>query len=344
MKFLVMGAGGIGGIVAAGLHEAGRDVLAFTTNGAIAEAVRQNGFRLRGAERSRAVRGRITTAPPEGPFDVVVLCTQPPQVEEAAAMASRALAEGGVMICLQNGLCEARVARVVGAHRTLGAVVTWGAAMPEPGVYDRTARGGFALGSMSAASQPSLEPVARALAAVAPVELTSNLAGRRWSKLAINAAISSLGTIGGDRVGALMRHAFVRRLALEVMTEAARVARAEGVALERVSGLDLDWLALGEHEARGSASPSLAAKHALLLGVGIRYRRMRSSMLAAIERGRPPAVDFLNGEITQRAAAHGIAAGLNAAVSRAVWAIARNEMSPGTAALRSLFDASQAKR
>ena len=31
------------------------------------------------------------------------------------------------MVCLQNGLCELRVAEVVGRERTLGAVVSWGA-------------------------------------------------------------------------------------------------------------------------------------------------------------------------------------------------------------------------
>ena len=337
-----MGSGGIGGIVAAGLHEAGHDVIAFTTNAEIARAVSEKGFRLRGAEKARAVRGRITTTVPDGRFDLVVLCTQPPQVEEAAAMAVKSLADDGAMICLQNGLCEARVAKLAGAGRTLGAVVTWGAAMPEPGVYDRTARGGFALGSLDGQTAGSLPAIAAALGAVAPVQLTTNLTGRRWSKLAINAAISSLGTLGGDRIGVLMRHAFVRRLVLEVMSEAVCVARAEGVRLERVSGLDLDWLTLRENEGRGSISASLAAKHALLLGVGFHYRRMRSSMLAAIERGRPPSVDFLNGEITQRAPTHGLVAPLNEAISSAVWSVARKERSPGLPTLRALYDASPA--
>jgi len=51
----------------------------------------------------------------------------------------------------------------------------------------------------------------------------------------------------------------------------------------------------------------LVAKHALLMAVGFRYRRMRSSMLGAIERGRVPAVDFLNGEVVERGKKHGIA-------------------------------------
>ena len=36
--------------------------------------------------------------------------------------------------------------------------------------------------------------------AIGPVALTSNLLGARWSKLALNCAISSLGTIAGEQV------------------------------------------------------------------------------------------------------------------------------------------------
>ena len=41
--------------------------------------------------------------------------------------------------------------------------------------------------------------------------------------------------MGGDRVGPLLRHRFVRRLALEVMTEAVQVARLEGVTLLKIA-------------------------------------------------------------------------------------------------------------
>lgn len=333
-----MGSGGIGGVTTALLHESGQDVVAFTTNGEIARAVTENGFQLRGDGPARSVRARVVTTIPDERFDAVVLCTQPPQVEGAAQMAERVLASDGVMVCLQNGLCEARVAKVVGEARTVGGVVAWGAAMPEPGVYDRTAPGGFALGALSGAP-PKLAGVASAFEAIGPVELTQNLVGKRWSKLAINAAISSLGTLGAERLGALMGHRFVRRLALEIMTECVLVARAESVRLEKVSGtIDLDWIALTEEERAASGSPSLVAKHGVLLAVGFRFRRMRSSMLSAIERGRTPAVDFLNGEISTRARGKGIAAPVNERIRQMVWDVAHKKLTPGMGALRRLYE------
>ncbi|WP_437569588.1 ketopantoate reductase family protein [Sorangium sp. So ce542] len=340
-RLLVVGCGGIGGIIAAHLFEQSHDVTAFTTNPLIADAINAAGFRVRGEASPGTVRGRAVRelGPDTRPFDYVLLATQPPQVEEAARSVVAHLAPTGAMVCLQNGLCEERVARIAGPERTFGGIVAWGASMVEPGVYDRTSSGGFVLGRLDGARDGRLDELARILEAIGPTTVTDNLAGARWSKLAINCAISSLGTVGGDRLGALLRHRFVRRLALEIMTETVQVSRASGVRLEKVAGtLDLDWIALTDAERAAVGSPGLFAKHALLLAVGARYRRMRSSMLAAIERGRPPAVDFLNGEVVERGAAFDIPTPINAAVREEVLAIAARERKPSLTTLRALFD------
>lgn len=338
-KILVVGAGGIGGITAALLTEGGHDVTAVTTNPEIHAHVAKDGYTLGG----RKIPGKISLGVPSGEtYDFVLLATQPPQVEDAARTAAPALAEDGRMVCFQNGLCEERVGRIVGEERVLGGVVAWGATMKSPGVYDRTAQGGFTVGRIGhRAPDERTAELAEILTSVGPVEITRNLLGKRWSKLAINCAISSLGTLGGERVGALLRHRFVRRLGLEVMSEAVAVARSHDVKLEKVSGtIDLDWVALTDAERAGkrSAASTLVAKHALLLAVGFRYRRMRSSMLSAIERGRPPAVDFLNGEVASRAKGSERSVRVNATIQKWIWEIARGERKSGMETLRALHD------
>jgi len=326
-RLLVVGAGAIGGIVGAGLARSGRSVTTATTNSEIGRALRERGLEVLG-----------DVGPEAGRFDVVFLAVQPPQVEAVARILPSCLTAEGRVVCFQNGLCEERVARVVGADRVVGAVVAWGASMVGPGRYERTSRGGFTVGRLDGTLDAEARRIAALLEPIGRVVLTSNLRGARWSKLALNCAISTLGTIGGDRVGPLLRRTFVRRLALEVMTEAVRVARAEGIRLEKVAGtIDLDWLALPGDGRDGLGAETLA-RHAVLLSAGLKYRRLRSSMLSAIERGRAPAVDFLNGEVVERGERHRVDVPVNRAATDLVWKIAQGTRRASLGTLRDLYE------
>lgn len=345
-SLLIVGCGGIGGVIAASLAEQGHRLTVVTRRPAVTEAIRLRGFELRDELGTRQIRGEVElveSIPERGTWDFALLAVPPAALAEAARAAAPLLGANGVLVCFQNGLSEERLAPIVGPDRVIGAVVAWGASSPEPGVYERTSAGGFTLGRVDGAICERMENLARILEALGPVELSENLAGARWSKLALNCAVSSLGTLGGDTLGALLRHRFVRRLALEVMTEAVEVAKAEGVKLEKVGGtIDLQWIALTGAERQGGNSPSMLAKHALLLAVGARYRRLRSSMLAAIERGREPGVDFLNGEVVARAKRHGMTAPINERVLACVHALAKRQTRSDLSTLRQIYDETRA--
>jgi 2-dehydropantoate 2-reductase len=325
-RILLIGCGGIGGTVAGHLAELGCDIHPVSRNRKIADAVESNGFRLRGHSDPRSVPGRIHREIPDGPFDWLLLATQPPQVEEAVRQALPALAPDARVVCFQNGLCESRVQPIVGPERpVIGGIIAWGASMPEPGLYDRTSDGGFSIGRYDGEPDPRVDQLAMWLESIGPVAQTRNLAGARWSKLAINSAISSLGTLYGDRLGAVIRLRMARRLALDIMTETVEVARREGVKLEKVAGtLDLDWMALTDEERTQAGSVSLASKHTMILAVGTRFRRLRSSMLSAIERG-------------ERGRRHEVPTPVNAAVVDAVWAMSRGELKPGRGLIERVY-------
>ena len=61
-------------------------------------------------------------------------------------------------------------------------------------------------------------------------------------------------------------------------------------------------------------------------------------MLAAIERGREPPIEFLNGEIVRRAVQTNVQTPMNLAVVEAVRAIAAGERRSSLEGLRQLFD------
>lgn len=341
-RVVVVGCGGVGGVVAAGLVEAGHEVVGVTGNPKIAEAIEHDGLTARlysGEERHARLVARERLSAADGRFSVALLAVPPNAAQQACEELLPHLLPDAPIVCFQNGLIEERLSEVVGAERILGGIVAFGASMTGPGQVEQTSGGGFVLGRLSGEIDDATQTVARLLEACGEVEVTPNLRGARWSKLAINCAISSLGTLGGDRLGALMRYRFVRRLCLEVMTEVTQVAVAEGVRLEKVSGtLDLEWLALDDDERLLPGSPSLFAKHTVLLAVGAKYRRLRSSMLAAIERGREPPVELLNGEIARRGPKHGIPVPINAGLEQRVKALGRGDLKPSLAELRRFFD------
>jgi len=337
-RVLIVGMGGIGGVVGCRLLEAGVDLTIATTNAAVRRAWSGGGLSLDGRALSAALPDSrvVESARGQAPFDFVFIAVQPPQIEEVAQSLESALVGNARIVCLSNGLCEERIARVLGAGRVVGAVVAWGARMPTPGSYLQTSKGGFRVGSLSGAEDPALIGIRSLLEHVGEVVFTDNLRGARFSKLALNCAVSTLGTIGSRTLGKLLLRMDARDLALSILREAIAVAEADGLRLEPVTQLDLRWL--GQPRSPFGA----AAQHALLLGVGLRYRRLRSSMLAAMERGRSPAVDFLNGEIVDRGARLGVRTPVNRAAQEIVWEIAQGRLDAGSDALRALVDRSRA--
>ncbi|MCB9680672.1 MAG: 2-dehydropantoate 2-reductase [Alphaproteobacteria bacterium] len=345
MRVLVVGAGAVGGVVAGVLTEAGRDLTVLVRPGAVADVLAADGLTLTDAAGTRRVPVRATTSLDGGDrFGVALLATQPGDLDAAAAAVADHLTDDGAFVVLSNGLCEERLARVYGVDRVLGGVVAWGASTDGPGAVVRTSGGTFQVGRLDGADDPRVQAVSDLLTPVAPAPVTDNLRGARWTKLAFNSAISTLGTLGGDRVGALIGHTFVRTLALDVLSEAVAVARAEQVRLAPLSGwVSLDAVSLDPAQRAATVSPARWLRHLALLAVGLRIRNLRSSMLRELERGRTPAVDHLNGEIVAAAARHGLSAPVNEAARQAVHALARGEATPGLDTLRDLHARTRAR-
>jgi 2-dehydropantoate 2-reductase len=327
----VIGVGGIGGIIAAWLTRAGADVTPAARDPEARAILASRGYDVTDLDGKQwtvpVSRPPVATLAEAGaPFDAVIVTTQSPALEDALRSAAPALAEDAIVVVCQNGLPEERARRVVPNAQVLGCVVGWGASMVAPGRYKRTSSGGLQLGDPTSKippSGPSVDALVRALDAVdGGAKLADNFAGVRWSKLAINAVTSAVGAIGGERLGPLLMHREVRRLGLEIFTELEAVARASGVTLAPVGGtLDISAVTITPKERAATLSLSLIGKHFIVLAVGLKFRRMRSSMLYALERGRPPEIDYLNGEIVRRGEALGIPTPANRALVERVRAI-----------------------
>ena len=52
-------------------------------------------------------------------------------------------------------------------------------------------------------------------------------------------------------------------------------------------------------------------RHAMILAVGLKYRRLKSSSLQSLERGRPTEIDYFNGFIAQKGEELGVDCPIN---------------------------------
>ncbi len=103
-------------------------------------------------------------------------------------------------------------------------------------------------------------------------------------------------------------------------------AAAWDVALEPVGGtLDLARLYVKPERRLQGWRLTQVRQHLLMRAVGLRFRRLRSSMLQSLERGRTPEIDYLNGYVVVRARNKGIRVPINSAITTMVREIAAGE-------------------
>lgn len=316
-RLLLMGCGAVGGVVAAGLLRAGHQVTIVTHNDQITDAINARGLQVTTPEGQWAVETPVHTQfdAVQGSFDVVFLAMKGTEVEQAARDVAGSLSPAGYVVTLQNGVVEDRVGHILGRERVVGALVGWGATMHSPGVYEMTSRGELVVGELDGQVTPRVERLKATLDAAAPTTVSANIYGVLWSKLAINCFVTALGAVTGQLLGEMLQRGAIRRLALSIISEVVDVAHAHGISLEPVGGtLDLHQLYMPAGRRQAGFHPNLIAKHALILAVGLKFRRLKSSMLQSLERGRRPEIDFLNGYVVEKGRVKGVPVPVNAAL------------------------------
>ncbi len=162
-RFLIVGLGALGGVVAHALCAAQFDVTVLVRRPDVERSVTTSG--LRELRSGALVKPRIVS---DGlnltqPFDFVVMATQPTDVEAAVDGLSGVFSQGSQAICLQNGLCEERVASKIGAANVIGAVVTFGANSHGIGLCEHVPGGGLVIGRIDGTTDTTLMPACRLL-------------------------------------------------------------------------------------------------------------------------------------------------------------------------------------
>jgi 2-dehydropantoate 2-reductase len=254
-----------------------------------------------------------------GRYDVILLMTKQLDNDRIVRGLVPFLTADGIVCTMQNGMPEPSVAAVIGADRTFGCAVGWGATMVGEGVAELTTVPtpetlAFSLGSLTEKHAAVRDEIARILGLMGKVTVEANFLGARWAKLLVNSAFSGLSTVLGCTFGEVAANKRSRRVAQRVMKECIDVAAAMNVKIEPIQGKDVVRLL----NYRGWLKRQISF---MIIPLAIRkHRLLKSSMLQDLERGRPCEIDAINGVVCRS----GDAADIDTPINDMIVAIVRD--------------------
>ena len=239
MRFLIWGAGAIGGTLGAHLSRAGHDVTLVDNVPEHVSAMNETGLHITGPIADFIARAPAFTRDTlRGEWDTIVLATKAHHTESASRALLPHLSAGGCVVSAQNGLNELVIAEAVGAGRTVGAFVNFGADYIEPGLILYGGHGAVVVGEIDGRITPRANAIrdawldfdARAIA-------TPNIWGYLWGKEAYGAMLFATALTNESIADALAMPEY-RELYIALAREILAVAAARGVRPEGFDGFD----------------------------------------------------------------------------------------------------------
>jgi 2-dehydropantoate 2-reductase len=314
MRFIIYGAGAIGGGIGGKLHAAGHDTV-LIARGAHLEAMRDRGLILRTPDETTVQDVQAASHPGEIEWRAgeVVILAMKSQDTQAALEALRDAAGDVPVVCAQNGVANERMAARLFSH-AYGMVVWMPATCLEPGeviVHSAPAAGLLDCGRYPSGTDIVISEVAAALTHAGFVARPDAAIMRmKYAKLLTNLANTVQALCGTAPAGTI-----VTRLRDE---------------------------ALMAYEAAGIDSATVEDLRGLTDQVSIRpvpgvEMRAGGSTWQSLTTGRPLETDYLNGEISLLGTLHGVPTPVNRMVQAAAAEAVRLNREPGSYTVEELL-------
>ncbi|MCA3390557.1 MAG: ketopantoate reductase family protein [Roseomonas sp.] len=188
---VIWGAGAIGGTLGAHLARAGHEVLLVDTVAEHVEACRTKGLKIFGpVTEFTQIIPAVTPDELTGRYSRIVLAVKAQATKVALPVLAPHLAPDGFVFSAQNGLNELEIAEAVGADRTMGCFVNFGADWHAPGEILFGNRGAFVVGEIDATIRDRTRVMHALCQAFEPdAILTSDIWSYLWGKLAYGAML-----------------------------------------------------------------------------------------------------------------------------------------------------------
>lgn len=333
-KILVVGAGAVGGIISVILTKEGYSPHVVVKYPELKQKAKKEGFEIIGhhGHHIQKVAAFLPSDFLMEKYDFVLMTVKANDLAVAARMILPLIHEDSMVVALQNGICEDELAAIVGKNRTIGCVTGWGATMIEPGKYDMTSGGEFIIGNLYGTLSDKLTELKNILETIHPCTISKNIYGELYSKLIINSCITTLGAISGKTLGEMLSNPQIRTIFLKIIFEAIEVANAMGIKVEPYSG-KLDYYKF----VKSLNFIGNLRRRTTVRIIGYKYRRLKSSGLQSLERGRPTEIDWLNGYIVSKGKKFGIDVPVNNALVEMVKEIEKGKRKMGVENFSGIF-------
>jgi 2-dehydropantoate 2-reductase len=288
MRFLVLGAGALGGYFGARLLQGGADVT-FLVRPRRAGQLARDGLVVRAQDGEfRSPVKTVQQGEAIAPADIVLLTCKAYDLDGAIAAIRPAMGAHSAVFPVLNGMRHIDVLKeAFGPERVLGGLTTVNTALLPDGVIQQSAlKVNFnAVGELDGHKSQRCTAFRQALEKGGlPIDVSDNIVKAMWSKFFGFASIATIASLTRSRAGAIARSAVGRDFVTAVLDEGARIAAAEGYP---------------------APSNMTDIVHGMFSQVGSSYG---PSILVDMEEGRTTEGEHTIGDMVQRARKHGIAA------------------------------------
>jgi len=310
MRFIVYGAGAIGGVIGWNLQDAGHEVV-FVARGPHLAAMQADGLRLDWPDGSRTLPVTAVGDPVEIEWrdgDVVIVAVKSQQTAAVLDRLAATAPEATPIVCAQNGVSNESAALRLFPN-VYGMLVMCPAGHLRPGeviAYSSPTQAGFDVGRYPSGTDATTAAIVAALGD-GPFDASDEPDIMRWKRRKL---IMNLGNAIDAASGMRARFGDLGKRA-EAEGEAALAAAGLDVATIEEDAARRDGL-LQMHRVDGERHPGSSSWQSLARGTG------------DIE------ADFLNGEIVLLGRLHGVETPVNAGLQRLARDLAAGHREPGT--------------
>jgi 2-dehydropantoate 2-reductase len=290
MKIAVIGAGAIGGLVAAYLKKAGEDVILIGRVTQV-DVINAQGLTIKGLRPEETIRVPALTRL-DKPYDLVIFAVKTQDIEQAYKHNSEFLEQGGLILTTQNGV---QADNILSSHidrdRQLSSIVMFGATYIKPGEIILNFEGDWIIGRPFMPLDSTAHAIAQVLGKAFKTVTSTDIMGQKYLKLFVNFN-NCIPALIGKSMQETFSNIDLCRLSVMLLKEGIDIVTKANIELvslpdfpkERIDGL----VKMPIEQAAGIINKTLTT---------LSKEPLYGSILQSIMRGKRSEIDFINGEI-----------------------------------------------